>query len=380
MEINAEVAIYEFMLYNIIPMEPVTNLPDLNCEFAGISDAVALRAEISGMTDALSLASDQLVLERELAKSVHRARSQVIMESPALRLVFEVDDDHTPDTSPAPTVDDILTSAFVRKINGRVLPDGFATTVAKSLRHRVHTDTGGDTNTAQQVGMSLNDMSTDPALSVASAILAAPSVPGSDAATLRKERYRISLALDGAEPHFASEDDARESAELEIDGAEWRVRTQAVFKTFELIIGNDDVWNQFLNSIVNERHAYLIDMVNRLQPVILSLQERLAKGQPRLTESLDIDAIDAVFERVWTTIGDRNSSIRYSPPYQNWLEILLPAMQMLDPGQKLGAEYTYFQPPIQIRRTEQHFDDSDECARNLGRGLLKFYQETDRWN
>ncbi len=322
-------------------------LPELNREPAVISDPLTLQAEVESMRVQLDVTTTQLALERELAMDIHRTRSLAITESSALSLVFGIDGEDTVKSKSAISTDDILSSAF-GKVSSRSLPEGFADVVAKHLRTMNHPDVGGDIQVSQNIAQSLANLKEDPTFSIATALLAAPKQAADDLRAQRIERYRLHIALAGANLQFDSAEEAKSHADAEIRGAEWRVRTQAAFKSFELIIGDNDTWNQFLREIVQTRHMHLINMVNRLQPTILSLQERLAKGDPVTLGPLDIATIDAVFERIWSTIGNKDSSIPYSPPYQNWLEELLPAIKLLDPGRKQGEEYTDFEPPIQI--------------------------------
>jgi hypothetical protein len=264
-----------------------------------------------------------------------------------------------------------LSSAFVRKVSSRNLPEGFADTVAKNLRTTNHPDIGGDTQTSQSIAQNLTNLREDPTFSIAAALLAAAPKQKDDPRAQRIERYRLHVALAGASPQFDSKEEARSNADAEIKGAEWRVRTRAAFESFELIIGDEDTWDQFLQNIVQTRHVHLINMVNRLQPTILSLQERLAKGDPIASDTLDIAAIDAVFERIWSTIGNKKGDhIPYTPPYHNWLEVLLPAMELLDPGQKQGEEYTCFEPPIQIMRAPTHYRDYGDYGQKLNNNLF----------
>lgn len=327
---------------------------ELNHEFVGLSDAAALQVEIDDLHTQLDSSTSQLALERDLAIGILKARSRAISESSALRLVFGADDDDSLRGKPDIAIDDILSSAFVREITSGELPEGFADTVAKNLLIANHPDAGGDPQVSQDIAHRLSKLKEDPTFSIASALLAAPKGSGEDIDIQRAERYRLHITLSGARPQFDNEEEAKRSAEVEMKGAEWRVRTQAAFKSLELIIGDDDTWNQFLESIVRTQHTYLIHMVNRLQPAMLRLEERLAKGDPITAESLDTPAIDAIFEKIWSTLDKKDTSIPYSPPYQNWLEILLPAMELLDPGEKLGEEYTHFEPPIQARQTPSY--------------------------
>lgn len=355
---------------------------ELNREFAGLSDPTALQAEIDGLHAQLDSSTSQAAVERDLAMEVHRARSLAIAESRALRLVFGVDDEDAPKDEPNVSIDDALSSAFVRKASSGKLPEGFADTVAKNLRIANHPDTGGDNQVSQDIAHSLAKLKEDSTFSIATALLKNPKNTFGDARGLRIERYRLHLALAGLNPQFDSKEEARNNAEIEIQGAEWRVRTLAAFKSFELIIGDNDAWNTFLQDIARSQQMYLINMVNRLQPTMLGLQERLAKGDPVATDALDIQTIDAVFERIWSTLGSkRDVSNPYSPPYQNWLEILLPAMKLLDPGEKPGEEYTHFEPPIQITRAAPSYgNDFGGYGQKLGGSLfdqnLKQYQES----
>lgn len=331
--------------------------PELNREFAGLSDLDALQDEVDQMRDQLATATHQLALERRLARDVHRARSIAISQSDALMLVYKVDDKSPDDESTDSTIGDMLSSAFVRQAPDVTLPEGFAETVAKNLRVASHPDAIGDTQVSQDVGQCLSDLKKDPTFSIASAMLLAPRQTDVDLQARRVERYRLHLALGGAKPQFDNEEEVRITAEAEINGAEWRVRAAAAHKSFELIIGDGDMWNDFLHSIVQGHKPVLIDMVNRLQPAILNRLERITKGDPIPFDTLDTTAIDAIFHRIWSTLSkSKDSDLPYSPPYQNWLEVLLPALELLDPGEKPGEEYTYFKPPIEITHAPIHSD------------------------
>ena len=323
---------------------------ELNREFAGIADIPALDAEIVGMRAQMTQRTGQLAIERELAEKIHRTRALTILESPALRLVFGFDDSKPRKDKKEFMADEVLSSAFVTNVSSSTLPEGFAESTAKRLRSLAHPDAGNDAEKAKDVDKNLADLGIDPAFSVATGILAAPRSKDKNIGNLRRERYMLHIALTNLKPHFKDSDEAMQNAAVEVEGAPWRVRTVAAFKSLELLMGSRDTWNDFLGSIVESRHIYLINLVNSLQPTIFSLRERLAKGDPVATDALDVDAIDAIFERIWSTLGNKkeDSLIPYRPPYQNWLETLLPAMQMLDPGRKPGVEYTYFESPIRV--------------------------------
>lgn len=324
-------------------------LPELNREFVGLSDSVGLQLDIDNMRHQLTAATNQLAVERELAAGVHRARSIAISQSEALRLVFGVDDIDDTQGKDDTGIDDVLSSAFVRKVSNGQLPAGFGEIVSKRLRTTNHPDVGGDSMVARDIGHSLSELVRDPTFSIAKAMLVAPRQERLDSRDQRIERYHLHLALKGASPQFTSKEEATCHAEREIEGAEWRVRADAASKTLQLIVGDDNTWSRFLQSIVNSQYMTLINMVNRLQPAILSVQERLIKGDPVATNLLNIEEIDDIFGRIWSALNNKSSPISYSPPYQNWLEILLPAMKLLDPGQKPGEKYTLFKPPIEIR-------------------------------
>jgi hypothetical protein len=60
---------------------------------------------------------------------------------------------------------------------------------------------------------------------------------------------------------------------IEINGAEWRVRATAAFKTFDLIVGDADTWNRYLQSIGHQQNIALIEQANCFQPAIFALRE-----------------------------------------------------------------------------------------------------------
>ncbi|MGB4759553.1 MAG: hypothetical protein WBP26_05875 [Candidatus Saccharimonadales bacterium] len=352
----AEAAIQEYQRDRALPVSIA--------EFADISDTAGLQHEVAQLEGRLAAATDQLTAERRHAKSIHTARRLAIEDSPVLRLVFGLQDteqttageaeagDFTrPDANePHISLDDILSSAFLRQVASPTLDEGFQTLTAKQLRAQFHTDRdNNDHETAATIGGALSQAKQDPGLSVATALLAARTETPLTAQELRIRRYQLTLSLAGVEPIFDSQEAAVAHAEKEIAGTEWRVRTHAAMKSMELLLGSNEQWTKFLQGIVKSQKMYLIDLVNRVQPEILSLQERMAKGEPiKLTEAAKTE-IDAVFERIWSTLGNKeDSAVPYKPPYQNWLEILLPAMRLLDPGEKPDETYTKFEPPIRI--------------------------------
>ena len=74
--------------------------------------------------------------------------------------------------------------------------------------------------------------------------------------------------------------------------------------------------------------------------------------------------------RIWSTLKKPEDSVLpYSPPYQEWLKTLLPAMQILDPWQKPGEEYTFFEPPFKVQRRRQpqkrQFSDHNDLERDF---------------
>lgn len=325
-------------------------LPDIPRDFSGIFGSPGMQAEINGLRDQLSASTARLTHERFLATQIHQARTEAIAASPALRAVFDYDGITTrsPQTD-LPDTASILASAFLTSgVEAPMLPEGFAETTAKQLRQANHPDRGNNTSTAQDIAQHLSALDTDPTLAIARAMTTAPTLASDSPQDLRTERYRLQLALTAtSKPLFTNEAEAQRTAETEIQGTEWRVRTSAALKSFMLITGGDAVWNNFLQGIVDQQNMYLINMVNRLQPQMLALQERLVQGNPIPVDRLDLPAIDAVFEHIWGILGP-NHNADYSPPYQNWLEILLPAMRMLDPGEKPGEEYHKFEPPIRV--------------------------------
>ncbi len=337
-----------------------TLLPVKVYEATGVSDEVALWLEV----EALATVTQQLATERELADQVHRARSVAIHTSAAMRLVYEVDEPETRLQKPKTAMDDLLSSAFFRTVSSLGLPPGFATAINRDLRVSVHPDVGGDIEIATQVAKNLEEARADPAFSIATALLAARTERKTNAQSLRDERYKLAVARGGLSPIFGSVEEAKAHADKEVEGAEWRVRATAAFMTFDLLIGSPETWQSFLQGIVRAEKWTLITIVNRVQPEILALRERIAKGDPIKAEDLDATAVDSVLERIWSTINKKDPLYQYQPPYQNWLEVLLPAMRLLDPGQKPGEKYTNFRPPIQIQRAPQEYPNYGDSKYN----------------
>ncbi len=357
-------------------------LPETIREIPGLSDVQALRAEVSSMRTELAKTSTQMAFERELAGDIHRARSIAIVGNPTLSLVFDIENTD-PERATIPTMYDMLSSAFVGQEDIPALPEGFVEGIAKKLRIQLHPDKGNDVSTAGEVAKFLEAVKTDPNFSVASALATTPVNGDVDPQELRDDRYRLSIALSGLKPRFEGAQVAKEHAEVEVSGAEWRIRTQAAFMSYELIVGDNETWNRFLQGIAQERHAYTIALVNRVQPEILSLQERIMKGDPKSLSTKDIEEVDAVFERVWSTLKESDEhTLPYSPPYHSWLEVLLPAMRILDPGQKPGEDYTYFEPPFQVQRaTQRKYPDYDDIKQDVGKSIfdqkIKDYEKND---
>lgn len=325
-------------------------LPALNYEFPGVSDEAAVRAEVDYLTDQVATATRQLAIERQCAVSIHGARNTAIISSPAMRLIYDRGDD--PKLKPADiAADDMLQAAFGKRPVAEALSDELTQALSKKVRAGAHPDKGGDTEVAKRVGQALEGMDRDQAFSIATALLEASAVPqNQDIQSLRDERSVLLPVLASLIPLFENEEEAKRHADKEIAGAQWRIRTQAAFMTVDLVTGGEEAWLSFLQSIVNphDPRPVLIDMVNRVQPELLSLQERIVKGDPIAADELDIASIDEVLERIWSTLGNKGGSLSYRPPYQNWLEVLLPVMRLLDPGQKAGEQYTHFGPPIRL--------------------------------
>lgn len=319
-------------------------LPDVNREFAGISDVAALQFEVDSLRDRLANTTAQASTERLLADQINTARAIAVLKSPALQLIFDIDNLKDLDISASQR----MSVAFLEDIESTQLPDGLVDSVSRDLRVNVHPDSGGDTETAQAVGQSLDKANDDPSFAIASALLKASNPNKLDRNELLKERYRLSVVLANTKTGFDDEEQAQEIARREIEGAEWRVRMLAAFKSVALIMGDSDVWLDFLYSINRQNNSYLIDLVNRLQPELFAINERMAKGDPKALSQEELESVDGIFERIWSTLNKKDSPIPYSPPYQNWLPILIPAMRILDPGNKPGESYTQFRPPIQF--------------------------------
>lgn len=367
---------------------------ELNYEFGQQVDSALLRAEVDSLRISLEAGTEQLALERECAMSIHRARMIAITDSLAMTLVFESNDDE-PATG-TPTTDDILSSAFGRTVVGNELPEGMARVLRRGLKAAVHPDLGGEHTVASDVGKALLNLDTDPVFAVASALVATKTTRPKTVQELRDERYQLTLALGAIEPVFGSEEEARKHAEAEIKATEWRIRAEAGLMTIGLLLGSGEDWNSFLMSIVKQRRMSLVTMVNRIQPELLSLQERIVKGDPFELDRSAIEAIDKTLERIWSTLGNKkDSTLGYAPPYQNWLDIFMPVLRALDPGEKPGEQYTHFGKPIQVvaptsvptnRFSKKNLGDLSGTSKDfgyketiLGHYITKSYNEESDW-
>lgn len=355
-------------------------LPDVNRSFPGLSDATAVGAEVATLKSGLAEVTGQMGLERRLADDVHRARSLAIIESPALRKVFGVSEVPVATEQTAAT-QDVLSSAFAQPVETRGLPDGMRATVAKELRAAVHPDAGGEAVAASDMGEALSRPDSDGAYAVARALsianLREDVQPDLDA--LRTERYRLTVAAAAVSPAFESAEEAQAVAAKEVDGAEWRVRTTAAFKSLELITGGNEVWSRFIQGVAAQGNHILADQLNTDVPAVMSVQERLAKGDPLQADQVDTEAVDSVFERIWSTLGAEDRKLPYTPPYHNWLPILLPAMRELDPGEKPGESYTHFGPIFETRPASRYDSGYDSgydkrFGRRIDEGLFNDLQ------
>jgi hypothetical protein len=343
---------------------------EINYVFDGLSDTDALHAEIATMRGRLEAASAQMALERRLAMAVHHARSNVVLQTPILEKIVGKD---TSDGSEPTTAASMLTSAFLEEVNIGQLPEQVIKDTGKKLRIDTHPDVGGDAKEAANIAMALDGAKVDPVFSIMNAVLAAKTTKQPDIQNLRNERYKLQMLLDAATPHFDSQEDAESYTNKEIDGAEWRIRTVAAFKCFELIIGSPEKLQEFLQQIAAEKHRELIAMINLNLPLILTLNERMAKGDP-ITLSKDVaEKIDESLELIWDTLNKAKEDEIYFPPYQNWFPILIPILERLDPGIKEGKDYTYFKPPFEYVRTYKE-PDLDK-VRRLGKSILSFNEK-----
>lgn len=330
-------------------------LPDVNREFVGISDVPALSLEVNALRGELDELTSQMELERRLADDIHRARTVVILGSPALRQVFEVEKNDELAERQQIDTSDLLSGAFVREIPLTPPPEGFGETTSHVLRVAIHPDAGGDTELAKEIGGFLAHIGIDESYAIAKAMSTARRAEKhsqQDLETLRLERYRLMLALRGTVPTFETEEDARKTAQREIEGAEWRVRAVAATKCLQLILGDEEALNSFLRMVASNGDLNLANDMNYYLPGALSLQERLAKGEPMKTEDLDTITVDNALEKIWDTLGNKSADSipPYSPPYQAWLRTIIPAMRTLDPGQKPGENYTHYDPPFRFER------------------------------
>ena len=324
---------------------------DVNYEIPGYSDAAALAAEVNDLRAQLAAQDKQMALERDLAIRVHRSRATAILASPALQLVFDTDNPERASNVADIEMTDILAAVFQTEVSTNALPENFADYVGRDIRAALHPDAGGGVKTAQQANEALERSERDEAFSITRALLIAsrnPKKADKTPAALRKSRYLLSIALDSAKPVFASAKEARASAKAEERAAEWTVRTSAAAMSFDLIAGGQEAMQSYLEAIVRADRTFLINQINTRWPEMQSLFERIGKGDPKKLKPQEVEQIDAVFQHIWEQLGEaKKSELRYSPPYQNWFEVLLPALRILDPGRKEGEQYTYFPPPIQ---------------------------------
>lgn len=339
---------------------------ELNYVAPGVSDELGLAAQIDILRECIDQGNLMLQLERQYALDIHQARAQAIERSSALRLVFESDREDPGDSL---SLEQILSSAFKQTIQRASLPDGAAKSLAKQLRTELHPDRGGDVETAKVVGASLEDIETDEVLAISKAVLAAKPKKAQTLQDLRDERYKLTIIADSMNPVFASPGEAEAHKEREVTGTEWTVRSEAAFRTVQMILGSPEQWRDFLKGIVEQQNFVLINMVNSLMPEINRIQERIQKGDPIALSEAQITDIDETLERVWTTLDPKGKSASYMPPYQNWLEVVLPMLRILDPGKKTGERYTWYPEPITIvprQKTIQEFPKKELHKENYG--------------
>jgi hypothetical protein len=306
-----------------------------------------LHAEVTDMKARLASVTDQMEFERSAAQNIHAARTAAVLSSSALTLIFSTE--NGPNVQQKVEATDSLTGAFNVDVPKTTIPEGFSDAVARAARIATHPDRGGTTSAAQELGEALEQKATDEAFAVARAlsIVNAQHAGSEDSATpeqLRNERYILSVALQNTSTLFTTRAQAAEATEQEVNGAEWRVRVTAAVKCLGLIVGSNTILTTFLQDVARENKPAIHDYLNTYLPQVLAVQERLLKGDPIALEQAKIESIDAILERIWSTLGNKTSSLPYSPPYHRWLDVILPAMQQLDPGIKPGVTYTQFDP------------------------------------
>jgi hypothetical protein len=138
-------------------MNRSSNLPIPNFEFAGLSDAISLSHELTGLRTQLELNVGQLIVERKLAVDIHRARSSAIHGSEALKLVFDIDgldEQEEPERDEGSRIKtgSILSAAFLTETPDQVLTDEELRNISKRMRIAAHPDKGGDDKTAKDIG------------------------------------------------------------------------------------------------------------------------------------------------------------------------------------------------------------------------------------
>jgi hypothetical protein len=349
------------------------NSLETNYIFDGLSDTDAIQAEIVAMRDRLGATSAQMALERSLAMTVHKARSNVVLQNPILKKIIGTD---SSDGAEPVTAASMLSAAFVEDVNVGQLPEQLVNSTGKQLRVNAHPDAGGDAQEAANIAKALEGAKVDPVFSIVNAVLAAKSTKPSDIQSLRNERYKLQLLLDAAKPHYSSPEEVESYTNKEIEGADWRIRTVAAFKCFELIIGSPEKLHDFLQVTAYERNHQLMAMINHNLPYILKLNERIAKGDPVSLSKEAKDTIDKSLGYIWDTLYKGEDDAYYMPPYQNWFPILIPVLEKLDPGKKEGEEYTQFKPPFEVVRTRNAPLDADR-AMKFGKLVISLSENID---
>lgn len=331
-------------------MNRISNDLEVNHTFVGLSDVPALQAEVVLLQSSLDDKVRQLRFERDCLEMIETARGAAIIGSSALQLVFDKDNVvlSSRQLDRSYSTQQRLDAAFGRLVGENVYRFDIEniSALTSDLRRRAHPDKGGDADVAKAVGGGLEMIDIDPNAVIVEAISITSSI-GDDVESLRDERYRLKVALTAADPLFETEADARKTTEARIGGVEWSVRATAASLTLRLILGAKDDWSDFLQSIVASQNNSMIALVNTVIPEIMSIQERISKGEPKKVGEFDQQEVDAILELIWQRRASANKSgLPYSPPYQNWLEVLLPAMRELDPGERPGETYVSFGKPI----------------------------------
>ena len=354
----------------------------------GVFDRPILQQEIEQQRAELDQRRAQLALERDLTNAIFNARAEALTEYPALRRVYELAHGHHSrhDEKSKKEEESMavrISQAFGKDVASPGIDNGFIKQLGKVLRREAHPDNGGDTEGAKIVGETMDKVTEDPLFALVNAVhLANRDLNVYDHQALLDERYRNTILLQYATSVFSSEQEAQEHAAAEIASLPWKMRVDAAFASLDLLTGGIEVFEQFIRGLVDTRHFPLIDKMNDVVPKIRVLQERILKGEPLSKDAFDAKRVDEVLFRIWDQLADPDSTLPYSPPYQNWLEILLEVFECLDPGEKEGESYAFFGPIVAIISESVTYSQSpvSKSEYDLGPGHIiqssKIYDQT----